>query len=288
VLAAAPAARDVAAVPSEMEPVHPAFVPDPSDSREAMERLQDDIAETAVFEDDFAFDPAAVWPERDSGQQQLGEAGTTAEATATDEPPVVVGVDQAFVDDGERAISALVAFRDGEVIERAHAVASTDVPYIPGLLSFREGSAILAGFRSLSVDPDLALFDGSGRIHFRQAGLATHVGVTLDLPSVGVAKSLLCGDPAGSTEGLAEGERVPIAADGDVTAPDGTVIGHAVQTRQFESGNRHVNPLFVSPGHRVSAETAADLVLACAEGYKLPEPTRQADSYADELKTELA
>jgi deoxyribonuclease V len=271
-----------------MEPVHPAFVPDASDSREAMERLQDDIAETAVFDDEFAFDPARVWPTSESGQQRLDEAGTAATDTAHGESPVVVGVDQAFVDDGERAVSALVAFRDGEVIERAHAVAPTDIPYIPGLLSFREGGAILAGFRELSVEPDLAVFDGSGRIHFRQAGLATHVGVTLDLPSLGVAKSLLCGDPQGSTEGLDEGECVPIEANSDVTAPDGTVIGHAVQSRQFSSGNRHINPLIVSPGHRLSAETAVEFVLACAQGYKLPEPTRQADAYADELKGELA
>jgi deoxyribonuclease V len=202
------------------------------------------------------------------------------------EGPVVVGVDQAFLDD-DRAVSALVALQDGAVIERAHAVAPTEIPYIPGLLSFREGGAILAGFRELSVEPDLAVFDGSGRIHFREAGLATHVGVMLDLPSVGVAKNLLCGRPVASTDGLAAGERVAIEANEDVTAPDGTVIGYAVQTRQYDSPNRYINPVIVSPGHRVGAETAADLVLACAAGYKLPEPTRLADKYADDLKSEI-
>ena len=80
--------------------------------------------------------------------------------------------------------------------------------------------------------------------------------------------------------------RVAIEADGDVTAPDGTIIGYAVQTRQFDSGDRHVNPVYVSPGHRVSAQTAADIALRAASGYKLPEPTRLADTYADEVKRE--
>jgi len=262
-----------------MEPVHPEFVPDASLDREAMERLQRDIADRAVFADDLGFDPASVGRERDADQQRLGATDDRDIADA----PVVVGVDQAFLDDG-RAVSALVAIRGGDVIERVHAVAPTDIPYIPGLLSFREGGAILAGFRELSVDPDLAVFDGSGRVHFREAGLATHVGVTLALPSFGVAKNLLCGTPAADTAGLAAGERVAIAADADVTAPAGTTIGHAVQTKQYDSPNRHVNPVYVSPGHRVSAETAADLALACTAGYKLPEPTRLADAYADEAK----
>ncbi len=264
-----------------MEPVHPEFVPDASLDREEMEALQRTIAERAVFEDDFAFEPSRVCADHESEQQELG----AAEATGRD-APVVVGVDQAFLDD-DRAVSALVALQGGEVIERAHAVAPTEIPYIPGLLSFREGGAILAGFRALSVEPDLAVLDGSGHIHFREAGLATHVGVTLDLPSIGVAKNLLCGEPVASTDGLAEGERVAIEAAGNVTAPDGTVIGYAVQSRQYDSPNRYINPLLVSPGHRVSAETAADITLACSAGYKLPEPTRLADQYADDLKAEL-
>ncbi|MFB6085061.1 MAG: endonuclease V [Halorientalis sp.] len=269
-----------------MEPVHPEFVPDASLDRDEMERLQREIADAAVFADDFEFDPGRVGTGRETGQRSLGAVTGGGDGTVDRDAPVVVGVDQAFLDD-DRAVSALVALQGGDVIERAHAVAPTEIPYVPGLLSFREGGAILAGFRELSVEPDLALFDGSGRIHFREAGLATHVGVTLDLPSVGVAKNLLCGRPAASTEGLAEGERVAIEADGDVTAPDGTVIGYAVQSRQYDSPNCHVNPLIVSPGHRVSAATAADIVLSCSAGYKLPEPTRLADRYADDLKGEI-
>ncbi|WP_256298822.1 endonuclease V [Haloarchaeobius salinus] len=237
------------------------FVPDPAASRAEMTAQQRDIADAATFADDFAFD---------------------CDAVGTDTGPLVAGVDQAFLDD--RAVSAIVVTRGDSVVERAHAVSPLSIPYIPGLLSFREGNPILAAFEELETEPDCVLFDGSGRIHFRQAGLATHIGVVLDIPSVGVAKNLLCGTPEASTDGLRAGERVGIDADGDVDAPAGTRIGYAVQTKQYDSPNRHVNPLYVSPGHRVSAETAADWTLATSAGYKLPEPTRLADAHAADVK----
>ena len=249
-----------------MDAVRPEFVPDPSLSRDEMEQLQRDIAAAAVFEDD------------------VGEVLTTAleDSFGVDSRPLVAGVDQGFHSDD--ATSAIVVMRDGTVVERVHATERTEIPYIPGLLSFREGGAILSAFERLECDPDVVLVDGSGRIHFREAGLATHVGVTLDVPAVGVAKSLLCGRPRQPIDqGLPEGTRVAIEGDGDVTAPAGTVIGYAVQTRQYDSPDRHVNPLYVSPGHRVGAETAADLVARYATEYKLPEPVRLADRHADEI-----
>ena len=275
----AAAVAAVAAGASEMSLVHPEFVPDPALSRAEMEALQRDIADAARFTDDLDFEPTAV--SLDDAQSRLG-----ADPASDADPPVVVGVDQAFVDD--RAVSALVAMRGGTVVERTYAVSPVELPYIPGLLSFREGGAILKAFETLSVEPDLLVVDGSGRIHFRQAGLATHVGVTLGLPAVGVAKGLLCGRPRASLEDpLPQGARVPIEANGRVDAPNGTVIGYAFQSRQYDSGNRYVNPLYVSPGHRVSAETATDLVERLCGGYKLPEPTRLADRYADEAKRDL-
>jgi len=241
----------------------PEFVPDPSLSREEMVALQHEIADVALFADDL-----------------------DRPVLAADRSPVVAGIDQAF-DDGD-AVSAVVVVQDGRVLERVHAREPAEIPYVPGLLSFREGGAILAAVEELSHEPDAALVDGSGRIHFREAGLATHVGVALDLPTVGVAKSLLCGTPGRSLDRkLPTSTRVAIEADEDVTADPGTTVGYAVQTRQFEGSDRHVNPLFVSPGHRVSADTAADVVLQCADGYKLPEPTRLADAYADTLKTDV-
>ncbi|PSP87288.1 endonuclease V [Halobacteriales archaeon QS_4_66_20] len=248
-----------------MDAVRPEFVPDPSLSRDEMEQLQRDIAAAAVFEDDID-----------------DVLATALDDSFTDSRPLVAGVDQGF--HGDDATSAIVVMRDGTVVERVHATERAEIPYIPGLLSFREGGAILSAFEHLECNPDVVLVDGSGRIHFREAGLATHIGVTLDVPTVGVAKSLLCGRPRQPIEqGLPEGTRVAIEADGDVTAPAGTVIGYAVQTRQYDSPDRHVNPLYVSPGHRVGAETAADLVARYATEYKLPEPVRLADRYADEV-----
>jgi deoxyribonuclease V len=247
-----------------------------------MEALQREVRAAATFRDEFAFDPAAV--SCGDGRSDGGSAGH--DATLSGVCPTVAGVDQAFPN--ERAVSAVVVTRGTEVIERVHAVTDLEVPYIPGLLSFREGGSILAALERLETDPDLLMFDGSGRIHFREAGLAAHVGTMVDRPSVGVAKSLLGGTPRESVEGgLPEGDRVAIAADDAVeTCEAGTVIGYAVQTRQYDSDSRHVNPLYVSSGHRVGAETAADLVGQCAAGYKLPEPTRLADAYADEARSE--
>lgn len=239
-----------------MRLARPEFVPDPSLSRGEMESLQRDIAAAATFEDDHS---------------ALGG-----------DAPLVAGVDQGFA--GEEAVSVVVLMRDGEVVERVSARTDTEIPYIPGLLSFREGGAVLAALDRLDHEPDVLLVDGSGRIHFREAGLATHIGVTVELPTVGVAKSLLCGTPRRPTDGgFTQGTRVPIEADGDVTAPDGTIIGHAVQTRQYDTPDRHINPLFVSPGHRVSAATATDLAAGQAARYKLPEPIRRADSAAADL-----
>lgn len=254
------------------------FVPDASLSRAEMEDLQREVAREAVFADDLPFDP-------DRAGRRDG--------------PLVAGVDQAFLD--ERALSAVVVTRGDSVVEKVSAVEPLSIPYIPGLLSFREGGPILAALEELDTEPDLYLFDGSGRIHFRQAGIATHVGVILDAPAVGVAKSLLCGTPRSSVDGLPQGERVAIEANdrvervaeatdgeksgGSASEPGETVIGYAYQSRQFDSGR--INPLYVSPGHRVSAETAVDLVAATGGEYKLPEPTRLADKYADEAKESL-
>ena len=264
----------------------PEFRPDPDRSRAEMESLQRELAATATFTDDHGLAPDSVAVD-EPVDCATGLPPATPDA-GDPAAPVVVGVDQAFRSDRDEAVSAAVAFRDGAVIEYADAVTPVSIPYIPGLLSFREGEPILAALEALDADPDLLVCDGSGRIHFRQAGIATHVGVACDLPSVGVAKNLLCGEPAESVDGRPAGWQTPIRADdavervdqADDTAP---VIGHAVQSRQYPNSPR-VNPLYVSPGHRVSPATTVDLVTALCAGYKLPEPTRLADAHADRAK----
>jgi deoxyribonuclease V len=247
-----------------MRVVEERFRPDSidTDSRDAMKEMQTEIADAANFEDAADFTADSI---------RQGEA-------------LVAGVDQAFLDD--RVVSAVVVLRGETVVARASAVTPKEMPYVPGLLAFREAPPIIEALESLDVEPDLLVFDGSGRIHYREAGIATHVGVCFDTPSIGVAKNLLCGRPRESTDELTAGEAVPIEADSSMSAPDGTVVGYAYQSRQFPDSKR-INPLYVSPGHRLSAETTIEQVSACGGAYKLPQPVRLADQYADELKTEL-
>ncbi|SHH16022.1 endonuclease V [Halobaculum gomorrense] len=257
-----------------VDPVRPAYLPDPALDRDAMEALQRDIADAARFADDLPFDPGSVGIDPDP-----------RDPDPSGDPPLVAGVDQAFLDD--RVVSAVVVRRGDEVIERTYALTDLSIPYIPGLLAFREGGPIVDALATLESEPDLYVLDGSGRIHYQQAGIAVHVGVLFDAPAVGVAKSLLCGTPEASVDGRPAGWRTPIVADGSVDAPAGTAIGYAYQSRQYDS-SPVINPLYVSPGHRVSSETTVDLVAALCDGYKLPEPTRLADAYADEAKAEVA
>ncbi len=255
-------------------PPRPNLAPDASLSRDAMEAQQHEIARAAVFQDDHDIDLPAL------------ENPLATSASSAHRQPIIAGVDQAFL--GERAVSAIVVMQGGDVIERVSAVTPLEIPYIPGLLAFREGGPILEAVEKLSTEPDCFLFDGSGRIHFRQAGIGTHMGVVLDVPAVGVAKSLLCGQPRDEVGNLPAGTCVEIEANERVNAPEGTIIGHAVQTKQYENSSRYINPLYVSPGHRVSARTATKIVLATTAGYKLPEPTRLADAHATAAKADVS
>ncbi len=231
----------------------------------------------------FRPDPELDRGEMEEMQREIAEEADWSGGLEVEEFSVVAGVDQAF--HGDKAVSAAVVLRDGEVVERVDAVTEVEVPYVPGLLAYREGAAAAAALQRLELTPDAVLFDGSGRIHYRQAGLATHVGVLFDAHAVGVAKNLLCGYPVDEVDGLQEGERVRVEADGDVEAPAETTLGYAFQGKQDSSGR--INPLYVSPGHRLDAETAVSLVESTVSAYKLPEPVRLADEHADDVKEEV-
>lgn len=180
----------------------------------------------------------------------------------------VSGVDVGFEDDNTvtRVAVAVLRFPDLKPQEHAIACLPTAFPYVPGLLSFREGPAILEALGRLDTTPDLLLFDGQGIAHPRRLGIASHIGVLTDLPSIGVAKSRLTGRPACPLD-EEKGAWQPLL-DGD------EVVGALVRTRT------NVKPVFVSIGHRVSLDTAVDYVLACTTRYKLPETTRCAHRLA--------
>jgi len=154
-------------------------------------------------------------------------------------------------------------------IERRSAVRRVSFPYIPGLLAFREGPALLEAFRKLRCKPDLLLFDAHGYSHPRRFGLACHLSLMLDTPGVGVAKSVLVGrfiepaEAAGAWSALKDDEET---------------IGAVVRTRS------RVQPMYVSVGHRVDLKTAVELVFACCDGYRIPKPTREADRFVGQLK----
>lgn len=188
------------------------------------------------------------------------------------EPVYIAGVDASFFHN--KVIGAACLFRmPGTVlIDRAAAVMKCSVPYVPGFLSFREGPAIVQALRKLSPSPDVVLFDGQGIAHPRRLGIASHVGVVLDIPSIGCAKSRLVGEFA--DPGRTKGKMSTLVHQGEK-------IGQVVRTR---SG---VRPVFVSPGHNVSFNDSVAIVLQCVGKYRLPEPIRCADRFADDKKRRL-
>jgi len=198
-------------------------------------------------------------------------------ATADADDLRVCGVDAALEQD--TIVAAAVCMQDGQIREQTVARRPLQLPYIPGMLSFREGAAMAAAVDAIEGPIDCLITDGNGRIHPRQAGTAVHLGVATGLPSLGVAKRLLCGRPLGELRGRPAGTVTPIVADGSVDAEPGTQIGMAVQTRQYPNVPQ-VRPVFVSPGHRITVPTAADLIGRLCDGTRSPPPIREADATA--------
>jgi deoxyribonuclease V len=184
----------------------------------------------------------------------------------------VAGVDVGFEADGRitRAAVAVLDYPGLALAEQAVVRMPTRFPYVPGLLSFREAPAVLAAFERLRIAPDLILYDGQGIAHPRRFGIASHIGVLLDCPSIGVAKTRLVG--AHRAPANRRGAWAPLR---DATA-DGRMetIGAVLRSRAG------VKPLFVSIGHRVSLESAVRWTMACVTRYRLPETTRWAHRLA--------
>lgn len=184
-----------------------------------------------------------------------------------DTPRWLAGFDVGFEDGGAttRAAAVLLAADTLQPIASDVVRMPTSMPYVPGLLSFRELPALVAALGRLPQTPDLAFIDGQGIAHPRRLGIAAHFGVATGLPSIGVAKNVLCGTH--EAPGALAGERTPLVHRGDH-------IGWVLRSKP------RCNPLIVSPGHRVSMQGALDWVLRTLRGYRLPEPTRLADRLA--------
>ncbi len=211
----------------------------PSDrSRESLLAAQRLVSEKVIVEDDF-------------GDLRL-----------------IAGVDQAFIDD--RIISGVVVLKYDslELAERTDSIRKVTFPYIPTFLSFREGPAIMCAFRKLRTCPDILMVDGAGINHPRRAGIATHIGVALDVPTIGITKKILCGK---GIEPSVVGDAAPL-------------IYEDKQVGWLLKSSKRSRAIIIAPGHRVSLGSSLSIVKACLRVHKLPEPARLAHDYVNWLK----
>lgn len=216
----------------------------------------------------------------DGGKWDLAGARSVqakiARAVVEEDPPgpirTVGGADVAYDRRGSVLHAAVVVLdpESLEILETSGFSGRAEFPYVPGYLSFREIPAILGAWSRLRTRPDLLMVDAHGRAHPRRAGLACHLGVLLDLPVIGVAKSVLVGEPG--EPGRRRGSVAPLLDAGER-------VGAVLRTREG------VAPVYVSVGHRVRLDTAVRWVLACGKGFRLPEPTRKAHQAVGALRT---
>jgi deoxyribonuclease V len=183
------------------------------------------------------------------------------------EPRFVAGVDAAFSGDRVFAVACVYRFPDLVPLDQAMAVRKLSFPYVPGYLSFREGPAIIDALSRLRQPPDLVLVDGQGIAHPRGFGIASFIGVLLNVPAIGCAKSLLIGTY--DEPGFRKGDWSPLAGEE-------RIIGAVVRTRD------RTRPLFVSAGHRMNLDSAIRFTLECTHTYRIPEPLRCADRLSKE------
>jgi deoxyribonuclease V len=177
----------------------------------------------------------------------------------------VAGVDVAIKGEVARAAIVVLSYPGLAPLDFSLAELPVEFPYVPGLLAFREAPSVLAALEKLRTEPDLFIFDAQGLAHPRRMGLATHLGVIIDKPSIGCAKSRLCGSH--HEPGLERGSYTYLYDDDEI-------IGAVVRTKTG------VNPLYVSIGHKVDLPTAIEYVLSCCTNYRLPETTRYAHQVA--------
>lgn len=183
----------------------------------------------------------------------------------------IAGADISFNKNSEVVYAGMVLFTYPElkIIGNATAISSTSFPYISGLLAFREVPALLEAWDKLTIKPDVMVLDGQGVAHERRLGIATHFGLVTDVPSIGSAKSRLYGK-------YDEPANTPFAQSPMYNK--GELIGMAIRSK------KNCNPIYVSPGHRVSMEQSVAIIKNCIRGYRIPEPTRQAHLLVNRIR----
>ncbi len=205
-------------------------------------------------------------------QVQIDLAGKVIKAPLSQNIYTIAGVDVSvsrFSRDKGRAAIVVISYPELKIIDLVIKEGRLDFPYIPGLLSFREMPIVLSAFEQLAIKPELVIVDGQGIAHPRRLGLACHMGLFLDIPTIGCAKTRLVGkyDAVGNEAG-----------DYADLILNGEVVGAVLRTK------RKVKPLFISPGHKIGIRKAVEIVLSCCRGYKIPEPTRRAHITVNQLR----
>jgi deoxyribonuclease V len=188
-------------------------------------------------------------------------------------PEYIAGVDASFLNNKVIGVACLYRYPDIIFLEESSAVARVLFPYIPGFLSFREGPVIMEAVKRLKIKPDLILFDGQGIAHPKGLGIASHIGVLLDLPTIGCAKSRLIGEYKELE--MKKGNRSSLRYHGKI-------VGAVLRTRD------DVRPLFISPGNKIDLRGSIDVALGCTRQFRLPEPLRMADFISKKIKRELS
>ena len=177
----------------------------------------------------------------------------------------IAGVDQAFADGNVISGIVVCSYKDLNLIEKKYAVVKAKFPYLSGFLSYRESPAIIEAFNQLENKPDILIVDGNGILHPRRIGMASHLGILLDIPTIGVAKRLIAGEVREGTVYIEKEAR-----------------GYELATRE------HSKPLYISPGYKVSLKTSLEIVKKCIKfPHKLPEPLYLAHRYANKIKENL-
>jgi len=207
-------------------------------------------------------------------QEAIDLQKTLAAEVISDQPidiasvKLVAGVDVSVKDNVSQAAVVILRYPELEVIETVLAKRPTPFPYVPGLLTYREGPVLEEAFQNLKHEPDVFIFDGMGIMHPRRIGIASHMGVWLQKPTIGCGKTYFLGtydEPANERGAWS------------LVHHKGDVIGAVLRTRQG------VKPVYISPGHLADLPTALDLVMSCTPKYRLPEPIRQAHNAAGEF-----
>jgi deoxyribonuclease V len=213
----------------------------------------------------------SIWPDTitDAKAIQLALKDKVKIIPLRKDPKFIAGVDAAFLENKVIGVASIFKYPELTHVEDSFTVTDILFPYVPGFLSFREGPAIIEALKGLKIGPDIILFDGQGIAHPKGMGIAAHIGVILDMPAIGCAKSRLVGEY--KDPGIKRGMW-------SFLKYNNRTVGAVLRTKD------NVRPLFVSPGNKIDLRDSIEVVLRCIRKYRIPEPLRRADSLSKKIR----